>query len=364
MDILLFDMDGVLLEAQGYHRALQETVRLMGEHLSLSNITLSQEQIHKFESIGISSEWHSSAICKAFLKIQLESGVTSPTLDLKELYTLIEEQPLEIPAIERGIAAIQLLCKQYGIDPDDVVSTITDSENINRSLTMQWFQELVLGSETYQTFYKKPAILNVQSYLQMYDSPLLSSKNAERIVSWVDSNKGGVAIMTNRPSSGPSGLTGSPEAELGRDLVQLSGIPIIGYGDITWLAESIQADAGMLVKPHASHALAAILCSIGLDKQMSMKNSIKNPLQWPNEISKKLDGATITVLEDTTAGIISARNAVDLLRRNGIDVEFRVIGIAKDNIKRAALESQGAQLFQDINTALFSIENFGSLSRN
>jgi len=30
MDILLFDMDGVLLKPLGYHRALKETVRLAG----------------------------------------------------------------------------------------------------------------------------------------------------------------------------------------------------------------------------------------------------------------------------------------------------------------------------------------------
>ena len=31
MDILIFDMDGVLLEAKGYHRALQDTVKRAGE---------------------------------------------------------------------------------------------------------------------------------------------------------------------------------------------------------------------------------------------------------------------------------------------------------------------------------------------
>lgn len=364
MDILIFDMDGVLLEAQGYHRALQRTIQLVGESLSLNNIKLSQEEIHKFESIGISSEWHSSALCMAFLKIQLLSGVAYPSLDLEILFTLIHNQPLELPALERGIRAIQLLCKDRGVDPDDVVSMIIDCENINRSLTMQWFQELVLGSETYQLFYKRPGQLNVESYLKMYDRPLLSSKNAERISNGIDRNKGGVAIMTNRPSSGPTGFSGSPEAELGMDLVQLSGIPIIGYGDISWLAASTQTDPGTLVKPHTTHALAAILSSIGLNKQMSLKNSIMNALQWPQELLKKLQGATITVFEDTAAGIISARNAVDVLRKAGIDVEFRAVGIAKDNIKKAALERQGAQVFQDINLALLSIEDFRSFIRN
>lgn len=364
MDILIFDMDGVLLKAQGYHRALQKTVELIGEHLSLSNIYLSQEQIHTFESMGISSEWHSSALCMAFLKIQLLSVELSPSLDLQMLFDSLQNQPIEIPALERGKNAVKELCGDWGIDPMEVVSQLTDCENINKSLTMQWFQELVLGSETYQTFYKRSANLNVQSYLRMYDQPLLSAKNAERILSWVDNNQGGAAIMTNRPSAGLPGFSGSPEAELGRNLVQLSGLPIIGYGDVSWLAKSKQAEPGTLIKPHATHALAAILSSIGLDKETSLKNSVLDPLQWSQEIQKKLQGTTISVFEDTVAGIISVRNAVDVLKKTGINVEFRAIGIANDKIKKAALETQGAHVFQDINSALSCIEDFGFFTRN
>ena len=141
---------------------------------------------------------------------------------------MIRGQSLELPAIDRGIAAIRQLGMDHGIDQDGVISMIIDFENINRSVTMQCFQQLVLGSETYKTFYKRPATLKVQSYLKLYDRSLLSTKNAQRIMNWVDSNMVGAAIMTNRPSEGPVGFSGSPEAELGRDLVQLSGIPIIG----------------------------------------------------------------------------------------------------------------------------------------
>ena len=145
MDILIFDMDGVLLEAKGYHRALQDTVQMAGKFLSLDNIELSQEQIYKFESIGISSEWHSSALCMAFLQIQILSGVISPSLDLDELFSLIQDQPLELPAIERGLAAIRRYCENRSIDSKSILSTMIDCEDINRSMTMQWFQELVLG---------------------------------------------------------------------------------------------------------------------------------------------------------------------------------------------------------------------------
>lgn len=363
MDILIFDMDGVLLEAKGYHRALQETVRLAGEHLSLSNIQLTQEQIHTFESVGISSEWHSSALCMAFLKIQILSGVTCPSLSLDELFSTLQYQSLEQPAIERCRAAIELLCARYQVDSKSFVSTILECEDIDLSPTMQWFQELVLGSKAYQERYKKPGRFNSMSYLRMYDIPLLSSQNAGEITHWANVS-GGAAIMTNRPSSGPPGFSGSPEAELGLELVLLSRIPTIGYGDISWLAESIQTEPGMLLKPNPTHALAAILGSLHMEKTKNLRQSLIDPVQWPSEISELLNGGTITVFEDTPAGLASVMNAGKVLKNAGIVVEIRVFGVTKEKTKKIALESYGAKVFPDINAALFSLDNFGTLTRD
>ncbi len=358
MDILIFDMDGVLLEARGYHRALHDTVQLAGKSLSLDNIELSQEQIYKFESLGISSEWQSSAFCLAILQIQILSGVISPSLDLEEIFSLLQDQPLDLPAIERGLAAFRILCEYQGIDAKSILSTITDCEDINRSMTMQWFQELVLGSETYLAHYKKPVQFNTPSYLKMYDIPLLSPKNAEKIKSWTIANGRGAAIMTNRPSSGPTGFAGSPEAELGMDLVQLSGIPIVGYGDIAWLAENINVEPGRLVKPNRTHALAAIFGSLDIEKELSLSQSILDPIQWPPDIINRLQGGTITVFEDTPAGIVSVQNAGKALEKIGLDIKIKAVGITKEKIKKAALENQGVRVFSDINQALLHLEDF------
>jgi hypothetical protein len=364
MEILILDMDGVLLEAKGYHRALQQTVQLVVEDLSLDNIRLSQEQIHRFESIGISSEWHSSALCMAFLNVQLLSGVNYPTLDLESLFTILENQPLELPAIDRGRSAIENLCKDRNIDPAAIVSIITNSEDIEKSVTMQWFQELVLGTEHYKTQYNKMGRFNTQSYLKMYDNPLLSPKNADMINHWVGTNNGQAAIMTNRPSSGPGDNSGSPEAELGLVLVQLSSLSLTGYGEITWLAESIQVAPGTLVKPNSTHALAAIAGSLQLEKELSLRISVMDPVQWPSGILEKLHGGTITVIEDTPSGLVSVLTAGEALRKAGIDIEIRPLGIAQERTKQAALESHGAQVFRDINSALKNIEHFGSIARD
>ena len=67
MKILLFDMDGVLLESLGYHLALQETVRYMAKSLGFEDRTLSPDDIAIFESGGINKEWDEAAICTALL---------------------------------------------------------------------------------------------------------------------------------------------------------------------------------------------------------------------------------------------------------------------------------------------------------
>jgi hypothetical protein len=362
MEILIFDMDGVLLEPIGYHQALKKTVQLAGSHLGLDDVNLTQDQIHRFESVGISSEWHSSALCMAFLKIQLLSGVVSPALYLEEMFANLQRQPIEKPPIERGLSAIELLCFRSGVDPQTVVSIIRDSEDISRSFTMQWLQELVLGTEVYQSKYQLAGMLNTTSYLKIFDRPLLSPINLSRIADCMAADKCRIAIMTNRPSSGPQEFSGSPEAEMGAEVVQLSGVPLIGYGEIAWLAEYHQSTPGILQKPHSAHALAAILGSISIEKELCLTYSVMDPARWPDEIIRMLQGSVVTVFEDTPVGLLSVQSAGQVLNRAGIEVSTRLVGIGADEIKRKSLEIHGAQVFSDINLALVSLNNFGSFA--
>jgi hypothetical protein len=69
--IILFDMDGVLIHADGYHRALQSSVRLIGRSIGIEEPILSKEQISHFEAAGVTHEWETLAICTAILLIQV-----------------------------------------------------------------------------------------------------------------------------------------------------------------------------------------------------------------------------------------------------------------------------------------------------
>ena len=82
MNLLLFDMDGVLLQPRGYHLALQRTVDIISRMMGFGEYLLSDEAIAQFEALGISSEWHSSALCTALwmTAIAKETGVSRTTV--------------------------------------------------------------------------------------------------------------------------------------------------------------------------------------------------------------------------------------------------------------------------------------------
>ena len=77
-----------------------------------------------------------------------------------------------------------------------------------------------------------------------------------------------------------------------------------------------------------------------------------------------LQNSTITVFEDTPGGMVAVKEAGALLNRSGLNIEVQKIGIAEDPVKQKALSAKGAMVFPDINLALASLYNFGSLPSN
>ena len=66
-NILLFDLDAVLLNSEGYYESLRRAVEILGTALGFSPVRLSQDDIDLFESLDITAEWDSSALCAALL---------------------------------------------------------------------------------------------------------------------------------------------------------------------------------------------------------------------------------------------------------------------------------------------------------
>jgi hypothetical protein len=364
MKILLFDMDGVLLEPNGYHRALQETVRLAALSRGFSNVHLSGDLIAQFESLGISNEWHSSALTMALLLLEKQKrgaaniNLVPMDLDFHGLFDAVAAQPLENPALVRAIAAITQLANKGGVDSSLVTEMVENAESISRSLTMTFFQELILGSDTYEKTYQKPPQLHTDSYLRLYDVPLISKKNAAKLLQWAGNPERGAAIMTNRPSNTLLGGAGTPEAEMGAALVGLEDLPRVGSGEMDWLAGQIGRKAGEIAKPAWQHALAAILSGGEWPVEKSLRYVGKKPSDWRRADLNFLHGNTITVFEDTPGGIISTQEAKNILDDIGIQIVLRNIGISTDDSKRAALHALGADVYPSINHALNCLDHF------
>ena len=132
-------------------------------------------------------------------------------MDLDQLFDALTSQPMGEPALWRACRRIEEIARIAGLHPGQYVKLVKNSEVIEKSKTMNWFQEMVLGSEVYRQTFQKSGELEVKSYLHKYDEPLVNPKSATGISSFLDDPETGAAIMTNRPSNTLLGLSGTPE---------------------------------------------------------------------------------------------------------------------------------------------------------
>ena len=361
--ILLFDMDGVLLEPQGYHRALQETVRLVGEALGYSDVILTPEDIAAFEAAGVSSEWDSAAICAAKLlenllrvdpTIQIPSTLNSRSQsshrldapDFQAVVKLLDQDDL------RDLYPLKRAGKVLPQHPEiaKILRTAREPEN---SLTHRTFQELILGSVEFEHTYNLPRQFESESYLSRYDRSMIPEALLADLQKWLKMEQHGAAIFTNRPSRGPSGNVSTPEAEIGAALVGLSELPIVGFGELSWLSADHQFDSDAFLKPSPVHALAALLRAIGTPAMDALQAAAQLVQEGErNPVWKALNGAQVYAFEDTRAGLNSVQSGYELLADIGIEIKLTLWGITTSKMKTVALINTGALVHDQISTAL------------
>jgi hypothetical protein len=374
MIILMLDMDGVLLESRGYHKALVETLRLVGQALGFQNATLAPEEIAAFEAAGITSEWESSAACVALMLLSLWQVDEEARLPADLLSPQRKFDGLELPdfgAFARSLSAPDLehllpltkaekkiLDQANGLNPDQtktIQNLIRNAASAQHSLTHRIFQELVLGSQTYAEIYPYHSMLNADSFLLKFDYPNLPPQVAAGLATWLTSGDRQAVIFTLRPSQPPPGIFCTREAELGAALCGLKGLPIAGLGGILWLAERRRLAPDNFGKPSPVHALTAL--------RLALNDSLESALQaaaslaLDNEIDAgwlALDQAQVYIFEDTVRGLTSLQLGRDLLRQKNIDFQVSAFGITANPSKRAALESAGATVYPALSPALLA----------
>lgn len=367
--MLLFDMDGVLLQPRGYHRALQKTVQLVGSTLGYQSLHLSQEQIYAFEAAGITSEWDSSAISLGLMlrrAWELEPDLSPPQhLQVRLLDRGTLSPPpwedflhqLTTDPVPKGTPrqrATRLLKEGLTVPQRNKIDTLMEqAHQTEGSITFRTFQELVLGSETFQEMYNQDPVLNCRSYLTRYDQPVLSSTQTKLLQAWMENEGQSGAIFTNRPSRPPGDLSGTPEAEIGASLVGLESLPLIGFGQMAWLSKTRGMPIDQCRKPGAPHTLAAMLSALG-NSQHAALEAAASLMQGKGERQpwQAVAGMHIYTFEDTPAGLQSILSARDHLLELGIKIKVKAVGIAKDPQKQQAMADLGAHLYPDLPAAL------------
>lgn len=364
--ILLFDMDGVLLDPKAYHKALAETVRLLGQTLGYQDVRLSPGDIARFEAVGITSEWDSAAICTVLLLLPLWERFP----DLKPPTSLVDYQipqhDLAPPAWdaffdnleateneEEPMLSVGELLSAGNHQERHINHILQHAHQINASLSHRVFQELVLGSQAFAETYALTPWLETKSYLRNYDRSNLSEARREMLVSWLGRAGNRAAIFTNRPSLPPSGDFGTPEAEIGARGVGLGDLPLVGYGDMAWLSAQRGVDLLRFRKPSPVHVLSALLRSLNLPSEEALRHAADLVLEkkmsppW-----KALAGVDVVVFEDSTAGMKSALAAQEVLESLGVSIDLDLRGVSDSGTKRAALAAVGARVYATLGAAL------------
>lgn len=378
MRILLFDMDGVLLDPHAYHRALMDTVSQVGRILGYGDVRITGPDIAAFEAAGVSSEWDSAAICAALLLENLwqvyptlilpgepvkpllpQQGIAPP--DFQAFFcALSQTDPAEVPPLHR---AEHLLLSgptsRTWEQRRTLQGILRSARQIEGSLTHRIFQELVLGSSVFATTYDLPAALNTESYLLQYDLPTLSTRTRLRLIKWLQDSDHRAAIFTSRPSQPVGDPFCTPEAEMGAQSAGLDHLPIVGLGGLFWLSARYGRDPDCFRKPSMVHALAAMRVAVGGGVQEALEAAAVMFLDGQADSGwNDLSGAEIYVFEDTAGGLQSARRAQDTLVKNSVTPELSLYGITDSEPKRQALEAMGATVVPSLSVALDNLPGF------
>jgi hypothetical protein len=386
--LLLFDIDGVLVDPRGYLRALQDTVAHFTGAMGTGELPPSEDQVRAFEAHGITSEWDSGAICLAYVLLQrlrteppgsleadweiaLQALAAAPCPLAPPDYSSLAARVGAHIASCTGVAeAARALLWQDVLSGDELAPLLSalaqlleqllgHTYDFHRCPTTRHFQHLVLGAQGVRDAYQVEPQSEADSYLELYDTPLLEEESRLRLCEVARSGTVRAALYTARPSLVPAELGMSapgstPEAETARSLLHLEAFPILGLGSLRWLAARTNLVVEHLVKPSPVQALAAIgLAACGEQKPaldaayaLHFEGSLQSPLA-------DLDGSAVYVFEDAPSGLTAASRAADLLQHAGISAQLLPHGIAAGaGPKRAALQAQGVPTYASVNDAL------------
>ena len=370
--VLLLDLDDVFLFSDGYRAGLRDAVDYFGRRLGYRDVQLSDHAIDMFEAHGLTSEWDSGTVCVALLLEQVWRRFPEYDGPSREVWPSPPPHNLPVPEFQsfaaglptpdgRGdtplVEAEREFMRQSGPLPPKrraiIRAMFENTRSIHRSRVHRVIQEFNLGSARFEELYGlRPSHMTESSRLGR-DRPRLRESDRNLLKGWADGIGLRAVIFTNRPSHPPEGAFDTPEAELGVEASGLAGMPILGGGGLAWLSQQRGLGSGALLKPSEVHALAALRLALGDTLQASLETAAELALDGKmDEGWAPLANAHVHVFEDSVRGLISALQAVEVLRSRGVFLQVSLYGVSESVPKRAALAAAGAELFDDIQSAL------------
>ena len=297
--IILFDVDGVLVENRAYRAGIQRTTEYFSRRLGLAERAPTEADIEIFEAESITVEWDSCAVVAAALlleRLAAEARSARGRARLAELphdfWEFLAALPARAPlktsldfaALARRVGAtaratgllparaalgffLQDLKEQDPI-PAELAQPLLEHllgqvYDIDRSPAMQVFQNFALGHKQYTQYYGLAPRVEGGALLQELDRPLLRRELLQAVLERRAQGTLFPVVFTARPSRTPIETGGfgrgyTPESEIGAELAGLGGVPVMGFGKLDWWARQVGRAGSQLVKPSPVHTLAAI----------------------------------------------------------------------------------------------------------
>ncbi len=389
--LFLFDVDGVLVEARGYLRALQDTVAYFSRHMGVGEHPPTEEEIRIGEAQGMTSEWDSAPTYIATLLLErLRRGPDFPLpAQWDDALAALAARPQSLPHPDYAAVAARVgaRLRAYGLGTVEVAPTAREVlwEEAQRTLPAalhpavdalldsllgdthtfaacpitQHFQHLALGSRNIPATYGVPPTFETYSYLERYDRPRLHEETRRTLLDAEAAGNLRIAIYTARPSLPPKGVTTStlgysPEAEIILAALGLEQIPLISLGRIAWLASETGERTAALLKPSPVQAFAAIGAALSGEEIPALWAAYT--FHRHGELRPPLTLSTPTVVhlfEDGPSNIRAVAEAVAQLRRAGLPLRYRAYGIASPGGPKAAMmAAQGIPCFASTDEAV------------
>jgi hypothetical protein len=386
--LLLFDVDGVLIEDGGYYAALVATLNYFNELMGGHPIDFDSPMRDQFQSRGYVNEWDLCPLCAGILIIDTLArhpdlvlrpapfedflrqfrGVNVPQLKnvarpYLEQIDLLSGKPVERARdmLLDALARLSLRDDTRAATENLLREMFSQTHDVDHAPVTQIFQELVIGSKLYAESYQLPPRFAAPSVLATEDRSLISAAVQAKLAKWAAADRVKVCVYTARPSLPPSddpdhiSLIGySPEAELGMQLLGMD-YPLIATGRVQWLAARVNVPFESVTKPAPIQALAAIGAALTREEANSLlaAHALVARRELIGPLAHLKDRMThVWIVEDGILGLQATHGAIDLLKQSGLEIHAHAIGIATGGPKAAALAPLSEIVLPDVNAAI------------